>query len=118
MGKPSKISDSVPQSGAEPESQPPLSLNAEHAVIRNADHQQRQDGHGRTEATQYSGLMSLMTFLMISMLPIQLRASAACHPFRGVVLHAGHERGGRNWKLLERSRSSTGAQTGVLCASR
>jgi hypothetical protein len=39
-------------------------------------------------ATQYSGLMSLMTFLMISMLPTHLRASAACHAFRGVVLHA------------------------------
>jgi hypothetical protein len=37
-------------------------------------------------------LMSLMTFLMISMLPIHLRPSAACHAFRGVVLHAGHER--------------------------
>src|SRR5215203_5408075 len=44
-------------------------------------------------ATQYSGLRSLMTFLMISMLPIHLRPSAACHAFRGVVLHAGPERG-------------------------
>jgi hypothetical protein len=32
-----------------------------------AGHQKRQDGHGST-ATQYSGSMSLMTFVMISML--------------------------------------------------
>jgi hypothetical protein len=43
-------------------------------------------------ATQYSGLMSLMTFLMISMLPTHLRASAALPPVSGVVLHAGDDR--------------------------
>jgi hypothetical protein len=36
-------------------------------VVAEAGHQQRQDGHGST-ATQYSGSMSLMTFVMISML--------------------------------------------------
>jgi len=41
-------------------------------------------------------LMSLMTFLMISMLPTQLKAGAACHAFTGAVLDAGPSVGGRN----------------------
>jgi hypothetical protein len=41
-----------------------------HVDQREAGHQQRQDRHGSTEATQYSGLMFVMMFLMISMVPI------------------------------------------------
>src|SRR4029453_5550 len=52
-------------------------------------------------ATQYSGLMSLMTFLMISMLPIHLRASAAWHAFRGGVLHAGQKHRRQKLKAVE-----------------
>src|SRR5687767_13017686 len=52
-------------------------------------------------ATQYSGLMSLMTFLIISMLPIHLTASAACRAFRAVVLHAGHERRRQKLEAVE-----------------
>jgi hypothetical protein len=52
-------------------------------------------------ATQYSGLMSLTTFLMISMLPIHLTASAACRAFRAVVLHAGQERRRQKLEAVE-----------------
>jgi hypothetical protein len=40
--------------------------------------------------------MSLMTFLMISMLPTHLRASAAATRFRAAVLHVGTNVGARN----------------------
>jgi hypothetical protein len=65
-------------------------------------------------ATQYSGLMSLMTFLMISMLPTHLMQARLVVHFRGVVLHAGHERKRPKSEAVE----SIDARPGVLCGSR
>jgi hypothetical protein len=61
-----------------------------------------------------------MTFLMISMLPTHLRASAglATH-FRGVVLHAGHERRRPKLEAVEAITFVYRCRTGVFgCRSR
>ena len=66
---------------------------------REAGHQQRQDRHGSTNGHPIFG--PLMAFLMISMLPTQLRASAACHPFPGSSFARRANVGGRNLEAAE-----------------
>jgi hypothetical protein len=55
-----------------------------------------------------------MTFLMISMLPTHLMQARLVVHFRGVVLHAGHERKRPKSEAVE----SIDARPGVLCGSR
>ena len=67
-------------------------------------------------ATQYSGLMSLMTFLMISMLPTHLRASAACRlPGSSFARHARAE--AAEVRAVEAMTFSYRSSTAVWCGS-